>query len=335
MLKIKTSHIFVAIVLGYCFCACNNQNTNPSAKQRKVINTDTLRYLSNKTQNHLILNAVIDENIKVKLIYDTGNPYNLYLDSAFTVRNFWFEKNNLKAKKVDEMTLVEEIKNRNTLLKKALKFSIGGIHKNLTQTYVGNLQKVIKNDADGLIGNKFMEKYLVEINYEQKYLVLHKPNAKINFKDFISIPVEYKGFIWMKIKYLLGNGKSFEQDVAVDLGNGKNALVIASNRLINKFGIYQQLTNSVEKKRTTTMWARDIKTIDGNIKSIQLANTLVIDTPRVSLLINEKPKERNSSGFMLIGNYVFKKFGRIFIDYKNKKIYVPKAGLKNNIRFLN
>ncbi len=323
---LKLLFLLVTLILQ----ACINKDDNAKRLKKKPISlSDTIYYESDN--NHIILNSIIERK-PTKLIFDTGAPNFLYLDSAFTVKNNWFKPiDSILLGEVKPLSLGAYSDERNKFYAKKISFSLGNIKDSLLKTNVTNLYKVIKGKADGIIGNDFMARFVVEIDYDKKYIILHSPKGFQLQKNYDTLQMEYKPdnkFIWLKITYHLANGKHFTETSHFDLGVGRDYLVIANNFLINEFDLKNNLANRVEGEKVTTVFGTNLSSVIGNIESIVIGNSLKIDTPKIGLLIDDNPKRKNSSGYMLTGNYIFKRFGKIFIDYQNSQIYIPNQKTK-------
>lgn len=288
---------------------------------------DTLYFSFNN--NHIILNSIIEGRIKARLIYDTGAGGNLYFDSAFTVKSNWFKPSSEHVQDtLKKMSWGEYANQKYLFSKRKLLFQLGGIRDTLPYTVITNLFKVIKGKADGIIGNNFMSKYVVEINYEKNYIVLHDPPKFRPTSEYSIIPIVFgtkTKLATLELTFYLANGKQFTRTCLFDSGVGKNEIALANNKIIEQFDLFNQLQNGVtEIKDFTTMHTNYRETSVGQLKSVRIGNNLFIDTPKVRLLFDKSLGQEYANLNTLVGNYIFKKFGRIVIDYQNDKIYIPK-----------
>lgn len=319
------------IVIG---CTNEKKIVNDEKKTKSALlksNSDTVQF--HNESNHIVLNSVIEGKVKARLIYDTGAGGNLYFDSTFTAKNNWFKAEADSTQKViKKLDFETEVKERNSLRERKLAIKLGNVQDSLDYTSVMNIQKIIKDRADGIIGNSFMSKYLVEIDYVNENLVLHKLGKFTDHAKYITIPMQYDKkslFIYVNVDYQLDNGKNFIHSAIVDLGVGGDQIVIASNNIISKFDLKNQMQNvSVDTTGSQLLNYRYNKKYLGSIKAIKIGNVALIHRPNVKLFTKEDTKRKNPIGYMLIGNYIFKKFGRIVIDYQNNKIYIPKEIVK-------
>ncbi|MES2416771.1 MAG: hypothetical protein V4541_01220 [Bacteroidota bacterium] len=325
----KAISAYLMLVLILFFFACRRKAAKTKELLPVQVQNDTLHYQTYGNGNHIVLNSIIQDSIKTRLIYDTGAGANLVLDSAFTVKQNWFKPIGAALQDtLKDMGFGPYADQRNLLSARKIDMQLGKIRDSLPHTEVANLRKIIKNEADGIIGNDFMSRYVVEINYINKFLVLHRPEDFRDGGKYDTIPVKYGGkygkYISMDVTYYLTNGKHFSQTVLLDLGVGKNYLIIANNYLINKFDLQNQIQHPEIREKLVTIFRTGSRTITGNIKSVTIGKSITIDTPKIGLLVNDDPKKRNTNGYMLVGNYIFKRFGKIFIDYQQNKIYVPR-----------
>lgn len=313
-------YLFVTIAL---LCACRGKDNSSKLIKVTELQNDTIPFTI--VGNHIILDAIIQDSVKARLVYDTGAGLSLYLDSTFLINHNWF-KSNADANARDHSITYsrwlfdEQLK----FHRKGLKFSIGKISDTSFKTGVYDLKNIIRDEVDGIVGKGFMSKYVVEINYSKHYLVLHKPKS---FKAPIgsaSLPVLFSpsDHILFEATYRLDNGTSFNYTSGFDLGTGGNVITFETNRLIKKYDLYNQVKNPIHKKDTKGVNG-NFKTVVGNIKSIEFAN-ITIDTPLIRIMSNDQLRHNPVREIILVGNYIFSRFGTIYIDYAQSKVYLAK-----------
>ena len=312
-------------LLFYCLLyACNvDEQTNDSAKMVKT-EMDTIPYTI--FRNHIIVDAVIQDSVKARLVYDTGAGLSLYLDRTFLIQHNWFDS--IEYGSSDQLSsarrhyIDEIVKFRN----KKLKFSIGNRRETSINTGVFNLQEIIGTNGDGIIGKDFMSNYVVEVNYDNHYLVLHDPNKFTPPKGTTTLPVTFNksGHMLFNTTFRMGNGKSFEYETVFDLGAGSNQITIIGEYLVNKFDLIRQIPGITTGENINYFGAK-YKTLFGNIQSIEFAG-INIDTPRLRIMYKDQRNSKNGgiSYGISIGNYIFSKFGTIYIDYAQNKVYLAK-----------
>ena len=319
-LSIIYFYLFVSIVL---VCACGEKENIPKLTAESELQNDTIPFTI--VGNHITLDAIIQDSVKAKLVYDTGAGLSLYLDSTFLIKHNWF-KSNADANARDHSITYSRwlFDEQLSFRRKELKFSIGKISDTSFKTGFYDLKNIIRDEVDGIVGKGFMSKYVVEINYSKHYLVLHKPKS---FKAPIgsaSLPVFFSpsDHILFEATYRLENGTSFNYTSGFDLGTGGNVITFETNRLIKKYDLTNQVQNPVHRKDTKGING-NFKTLVGNIKSIEFAN-ITIDTPLIRIMSNDQLKHNPVREIILVGNYIFSRFGTIYIDYAQSKVYLAK-----------
>lgn len=168
--------------------------------------------------------------------------------------------------------------------------------------------------ADGQLCNTFFKHFLVEFDFVQNEIVLHKPD-KFHYKgkgSLLEMQANSSGSWSVPFSFEMPDGKVFDDRVDIDFG-GIYALKIALN---NKHNI--QLPAGVTK--TFSYGAQDKATeYKGKIISMTISK-FKFDNP-VAVFGDEKTSRIHPDNLGVIGLPLFMKFDIIF-DYLNNKIYL-------------
>lgn len=316
----KSNKELVLLLLIFFF-GCNNPAPKFYPKQEYKSYSDTLTIKI--SGNLLIANVFINDSIRGNFIFDTGSHSALLFDSAFVIQKKLIKLDtNLTDKKMKWINYSAEI---NKFAKNPIKYKIGTTIDTSRNNPIFNLHRIIGNDAQGLIGMEFFKKHLVEIDYENEKMILHKSNFFETDEIFDTVkiyPVDKQELLF-KINVTFNPGQGFipfSEDCILDLGVGGSVIPI-STRTVNKYNLLK-LNGLNPIKRDIKLFTREnVSGFNGKFQSIDFGK-FKIDSPAVELLTTKVGMSANFAP--LIGNYVFKKYGRIFLDFKNHTIYIPR-----------
>ncbi|RZJ63098.1 MAG: hypothetical protein EOO47_28910 [Flavobacterium sp.] len=172
----------------------------------------------------------------------------------------------------------------------------------------------------------FLKKYLIEIDYRSNKLILHKAKLyKYNVPlDTLRIIPHDKQRIVFKTVVAFDPGQGlppFNEECIIDLGAGGNSVYL-STRLVNKHKLLN-MKSLIPLATPTKVYTREIVTgFSTQFRFLKIGN-FNIDTPSIRLITSKKGMSASVSP--MLGSYIFKRFGRIFIDFQNDAIYVPKT----------
>jgi len=149
-------------------------------KRKKIILTDQIGSLENyskidwldfttpKNQETPIISAVINDSIKVNLFFDTGSSGGIRLSST-GLYNAIIEKYPKKTAKYSFTPTVRIRGEKNELVKsmvfQATTISLGG---NLSEDIIINVENTPEREFSGFVGNKYLENYIVTVDYKNK-----------------------------------------------------------------------------------------------------------------------------------------------------------------------
>ncbi|WP_111682029.1 aspartyl protease family protein [Winogradskyella tangerina] len=173
----------------------------------------------------------------------------------------------------------------------------------------------------GIIGYDIFKDFVVEINYNSKYIRLHKPSAfkKKSSKKWETIPMEIynkKPFIEAKvdidndikdIKLLIDTGSSDALWLFEDQEKG----LMPNDSLFFRDYLGKGLSGSVYGKRS--------KIKNFNLSNFNLKQVNVAYPDSASIVIAKTYKDRNGS----LGGNILKRFN-LFFDYQNQQLHLKK-----------
>ncbi len=121
---------------------------------------------------HVYVEVTLGDSIKGRFILDTGTS-GLYLDSTFVASSNFFpahlEEANI-GKAGNEKTIL--------IITETLHFKLGNTTFHSAQTPILNLREFYDKEIAGIMGVNFLKHFIVNINFEEKYLVLHHPDYR-------------------------------------------------------------------------------------------------------------------------------------------------------------
>lgn len=190
-----------------------------------------------------------------------------------------------------------------------------------------NFSSLLGIPVHGIIGYEFFKKYLVEVNYQNKKIVVYKTGFELSKKElnkYSQIPITLeleKPYILTKVSL---NNSELETKLLIDTGSSdalwlfENKKSIVCPKLNFEDFLGRGLSGDIYGKRSRI---EKIQLGEHEIKSPTSA------FPEVSSLENLNfVKNRNGS----IGSEILKRF-KIIFDYKNQLIYLKKNNLFNEL----
>lgn len=313
----------------FFFISCLEKNANKEPFQNEQLkleeghrqfDIDTVEFT--KYRNYIIIHTLIKDSIPAKLLLDTGAGGGLYLDSAFTRR-----EGLISAEYYGDQTTFEGrskyIRALNILREEVIPVSANNIIDSLDHTVIFDLKRIIgSNHADGMLGLKFIEKYIMEINFGENLIIFHKLEGYKKPVNVKTIPMtfdERARRFFIDIQFNINDSIQFNDKAFVDLGFGKNSISFGPIKVKKNNLIKHTSEITINKKMGTTVTRENIEGFYGRIKSIGI-DKLFIDTPRVQL--NTSTRGVSSSNLIIVGNYIFSRYNRVIFDFSQSKIYI-------------
>lgn len=186
---------------------------------------DAIQFVYN---NHLYIQASLQDTIPVSMIYDTGAS-NIYLDKDFIqLSKFGYNLNN-KAK-----AILSGAGNggdtQYSMIVEPLKITMGTTKYKDEYTPIINLREILGRHVDGMFGNGAFVNKSVIVNYEEGYI---RPVKKLQHSDiegFTQIPAKFHGKrVCLEAELQVDSAQTVKGYFLLDLGCG--ASIVLTNKL--------------------------------------------------------------------------------------------------------
>ena len=265
-------------------------------------------------QGHLYIPVTINDSIHCNVVFDTGASDLFGVDSVFLAHSGWKPQNfyNARTGGTAGNTMVKIIADQT-------KINIGNIEDYYGSVLIMQLRNAVSCHADGILGIKNIADYPFEINFEHKYLKQIK-SGKPDTKDYIKVPIQYKGNRIMLQAAITIGGKTIKGWYLMDTGSGGSVDFTAQT--VKQYGL-----NTVSGKRYITDVAQlgiGDKTqewqVDMMPDRIVIGNDTLKGVP-VSYFPEGAGAFSNRPYVGVIGNGVWSKYN-IIIDVKNSMLYL-------------
>lgn len=270
--------------------------------------------------SHLYIKVQTGKSDSLNFIFDTGTT-GAMIDSA-TAERIGISKENrhqvnvggITGNQTNVMALNQSLKLGNVDLK--------GI--NLVLSDLSGLSKVLGRRLDGLVGYEVMNKYVTQIDFGQKQLLLFNEIKEADTTGYTGIPFEFnKGVMIPRfpITITLTNGERYTGRAMFDTGNAFSLLISAP---------YSKFHNlNAKLGESFPAWGLNGSAPDhvAMIKSMSF-NGFEFGNMTVRLTANEKAEPKD--GYLgILGIEIIKRFN-VILDYANKKIYLkPNASFND------
>ncbi|ARS40446.1 hypothetical protein CA265_12575 [Sphingobacteriaceae bacterium GW460-11-11-14-LB5] len=272
---------------------------------------------------HIIFKGTIQDTINVNFILDTGAPYTLICDSTFAQRigltKIEQGPNNTRYKRV------QSAEEENKFQRMLITFAFGKVNGVSKSHAIIDMKRIIGDKAELLIGMEFMKNYIVEINYFNNTISFNKGNISNKNKLIDSIrinPVDKSKLRYEVLAtFYTQRGDSFKERCIIDLG-ASGGTIGFSTRLVKKHNLLYGINLKPEIKREGTTMKGEVMTGHfATLKAIKIGK-FKIDTPSVFFHTNKTGMTAAEPS--LIGNYILRKFGHIYISFNKNMIYITK-----------
>lgn len=310
-------------IIFYCFClvlisACGQSNHSTSDAIRRghiSITNDTIPLKNAIGKNWIVINAVLDDSINAKLVLDNGTKWMVYLDKTFAL-----EKGLIKSSSASEVDRFRKVK---------LPFEVGLLKDTAINTILFGLKELVGEEPDGLLGADFIKKYVLELNYKNKYLIFHDSHKFTPPPTFtrLSMTSRSKGAKRGEIdlKLFFNGGNIINEKVTLDLGKGSDGLFLGGG-FVRKHNLLK-LVNSKELKSFGKFVSQeDNMGYELVLDSVQFG-TSTINNVTAQLSISRAGQ--SGTDIATFGNSLLSKLEVVFIDLAGNRLYIPlKPSLK-------
>lgn len=179
--------------------------------------------------------------------------------------------------------------------------------------------QIDKADGDGIIGYNAFDGRTIEINYDQKILIVHHQPVNIG-EEYRGMELRFRNGLPF-IKADLVNGKAKYTDY-FEFDGGSNGSLWLNREFAAKHDLY----NSLQKLGTTTSWG-----LGGSIKNqtVLFPKILIGDYELADVPVHlELPSAQAHLQWGIFGMDVLKRFN-VIIDFKKDSIYLKPNSLFN------
>lgn len=299
--------LLLTIITFLSACKQNNNAEVPKVSPQ-LIDSNKFSYYPDSSLNYLTANVLVNGKFPGKFILDNGT----HPDDKISYTIDFARKYLLK-----DTSLLTQIYFANDSV---TTISFGGVKDTTVGCNLGSLPRVPVFPYDGLIGLGVLKNYILEVNYDKNYFKLHH-NFSYDSTSFSKIVLDKGGMCpELHVDFFSGN-RSYNFQVSLDLGlegDGFLFMESAANDIsINKEDIVQN--GEMNFNGTAGASGKAIKYI---FDSVRISGQVLKNTPSSLVVSGTGRLSDNSVAF---GNGILRKFGLIFIDFKNNLLYLPKT----------
>jgi len=314
--------LIVFTFLSLIACTHRPEKIGKTTKREKETNAIPIRM----DKNHLIASVLINDTLEADFVLDTGSPTALLFDSAFVVRKGLLKMDtNLRENPARWMSYVQ---GKDQLENAPIRFKLGSISDTSNYSQIINLHRIIGSKAQGIIGMEFIKKYIMEVDYEKHSMTFHKSLSSTKDIAFDTIKIysrdKQEQSFWLKVTFDPGERLlPFTEECMLDLGTGSDFIYLPT-RIVKKYNLLDMSGLIPIEPDDKIVTKETISGFSTRISSLAWGH-LSVDTPKVILYTS--PKGITAS-YALIGNYIFKRYKRVYFDFKGWGIYIPKATIR-------
>lgn len=282
------------LLLFFVFASCMpKQQKETNGSQEPFLDEIHMEYSQNNFYSPF-LDAVVNDSLHFKVIFDTGFPSNYFMASD---------------------SLKSILKNDNASVQ------IGKSKKQMGIDYIENYRGSIfdifgKNTI--LLGWEFFSGCVIELSLEHQYIRVYENLPDIADYDKIKIEVTSSSHLAIPIKIVM-QGKTMEDTVLIDTGN--NGYASFSTELVEKYGIKTADAHHGRAMTNVGLYSGYSLPVD----TIRIGD-LYVTNKEMTVAFRPKSKKRQVGG--LIGVKSLQNFS-VILDLKNFDLYLKPMKLTN------
>jgi hypothetical protein len=288
----KRKTLLIVLFYIFCFCSCISGTKKDTRKvsvseylKDSIALQGTVPFEYDKSKKGIILDAIVNDTLHLKAIFDTG--------SFGAAMSGVFSKN-------------ENIKDTLT----PFKLQVGRwIYKQPYTEYIKNKFFLDAHGCDLIFGGGFFTGKIIEISFEHHYIRELENTEDLGSYDKIPFKLLQGWNPVIKVKACI-KGKSIEGEFVID--TGYNGTIFVGDNLIKKYKIPTRDGLENEVKGID----RNIKNVRSNADTIQVGCSYITNT--IAYLKTEKQSHMSGG---LIGNKFFENFS-VVLDFKNNYLYL-------------
>lgn len=304
----------LSLIMFSCAIASNPITLNKQGNKDTLnIPHDAIPF--NYIRNHISIISKVD-SVTGNIIFDSGAD-GLYLDSIFFRNNPFGQFKYISAilpgigssggQKVEVIT-------------DKLNFSFPNLAKTFFSVPVIKLKPILGDFADGLIGINAFSKSILEINYKDEYLRIHKDFKDIDKSTYSRIRmIKKKNRLHVPVTIKIKENIVIEDYLLLDIGSGGSVDII--NQTSVKYNFKDEITDKIK-------YFTKYGGVSGNSTSYNFrANSFEIGNFKLDSVIMDYSVDE--SGYLskqdhnigLLGNDILDRFD-VIIDFNNNDLYL-------------
>lgn len=292
--------VFISMILTLPM-ACGKKGTN---------DIGTLRVPFNLDRNRVIIPTSVNGSPELNLILDTGMAFDgVYLfhkglvDEVDTTGAIEVRVPGAGAGEASTAVMIESGKVR-----------FGDVFVDSQKVIISQSSHTQSFPTDGVIGWNLFGHYAVEIDYDNKIILLHDSISLGNDTSWSVIPIELKnGIPFLEGEVEVVRDKPILMSLYIDLASG-DALELLTGP-DQKFG----LPDSLEQRYLGTGLSGDIYGGAGRSEAVRISIYELRDIPTLFAPKEVRSKQEGADG--ILGDDFIRRFNVIF-DYKNLRLYL-------------
>lgn len=303
-LKAGQKYDFVVLLNGKdsCFTRLQSPALITKYAQQKKVTHDTIPFVLTAYSN-MKIKAILNEKDTLQLNFDTG------ADGIFLTYDAIEKKTHLLDNQKDKLE-----KNYD-YLPSLNHISIGNLAWDNLTIFARSLSG---HETDGLFGWDFFNGRIVEIDYDNRRLIIHSKLEK-KPKGYSKIPIEYTHTLFCINGTLKNKGKAYPNRFLFDSGYQRTMMLDSVLMAEQHFPKDLPIIKKVIMKNSR---GHEIPVITVNNEQLHLGDYTLFDVPA------QKLSSANPARFKthILGNEVLKRFNTI-LDFQNDCIYLKKNSL--------
>ncbi|MFC2107510.1 hypothetical protein ACFLRY_04145 [Bacteroidota bacterium] len=322
----QTRRMIITVFVSLLLWQCNNPQQTEKIEETLVQKTIPEGAILFQFKNHIIFTGSFNESVKAKWVYDTGCPYAI-VDSTFYEENGYSFEDALAAYTFG----AGNSKTKTYISISDNSVGVDTLKEHPGKIYLLDLRKAVGDKkADGILQVKYFGDKIIEINYQDEYLLIH-PDTFEPDSSWTKIPFEFtsKKAIHLDALVEVEPGKIIKGKFLLDLGSG------------GSFGIGTNAANNVNIENSS----KEIQFMDlqsGGIGGGSVVGLIEVDkcgigpyqftNVPVTFSSNTNGALSNKSYNGLIGNRIMSRF-HLIIDFIHNCIYIkPNKYFHDEIR---
>lgn len=174
---------------------------------------------------------------------------------------------------------------------------------------------------DGILGNDFLSRYTLEIDYARRQMVLHPRDSFEYSGPGEALPMEMKlGHPHIKTRIETAS-RTLEADTVIDIGAG--VTVGATRRFLERTGLDKDISPTIKKGLIRGVGGESKGRV-GRIRALHIGG-VAVPGPLIGLSEDEDgAMGGRASADALLGNLVLSRF-RIFVDFARNRVIFEKG----------